>query len=196
MIFYQNHCWCNRSIWDNERYYSRHMVMIEECLRDAGNIYGYGDGAKTIEPDWKNLIYTKDVSGPLSPNDMNIIQKHTEKMVERGRSFEEIAEYTNILAEHYATNYNVPHLNQEVIDWLNENTQTYQRSENTHAWAIGNDDYRSRDTNSLTIWFERKIDAMKFIRTWSSHKKPTTYFNYFKDDRRYLDLKSNKLIPA
>ena len=39
---------------------------------------------------------------------------------------------------------------------------------------------------NLTLWFLRRRDAMKFIKEWSTHKKPTTYCNYFKDDRRTL----------
>jgi len=92
---------------------------------------------------------------------------------------------------------NVPFLKQEVIDWLNENVKDNQSSscKGEKGWCMGNDEYRSTGSSlELTLFFYRRSDAMKFIKRWSVHKKPTTYLNYFKDD--YKELKDGKLVKV
>jgi len=72
-----------------------------------------------------------------------------------------------------------PVLKNEVVDWLNENIKPQKDGE--PGWAIGNDEYRLIQNYRLTLWFQRRNDAKKFIRTWSKYKKSTSYFNYFDD---------------
>lgn len=79
----------------------------------------------------------------------------------------------------------------EVLAWLEENVEDmkgkdYSNEENKKGWCIGDKEYRSHDHLAITVFFRRRRDAMKFIKTWSTHKKPTTYLNYFKSDRRKL----------
>ena len=86
-------------------------------------------------------------------------------------------------------------LKPEVMDWLTKNVEDNKSSSDYGAkgWCIGNDEYRSSESGlSLTVFFYRRRDAMNFIKRWSTHKKPTTYLNYFKDD--YRELVDGKLV--
>jgi hypothetical protein len=88
--------------------------------------------------------------------------------------------------------HEVPNLAPKVIEWLNENVlDSSSDKKQPQGWAIGNEDYRANSHNSITLWFIRRGDAMKFIKEWSVHKKPTTFLNYFKDD--YRELHEGKL---
>ena len=105
---------------------------------------------------------------------------------------EEIEQYDEIVDFTYMRS--LPCLKQEIIDWLDENVQdnNSRYTESDKSWCMGNDEYRSHDHSSVTLFFYRRSDAMKFIKRWSVHKKPTTYLNYFKDD--YRELVNGKLI--
>jgi hypothetical protein len=83
----------------------------------------------------------------------------------------------------------VPCLNQDVIDWLNENVSDSTDKQMAHqpqGWAMGDTDYRKNDGSGFNLFFLRRRDAMNFIKEWSVHKQPTHYLNYFDDDRREL----------
>ena len=80
-------------------------------------------------------------------------------------------------------------LKPEVIEWLNENVKDRKDSDCVKGWAYGSDEYRSHDSSvSMSIFFHRRNDAMKFIKTFSVFRKPIHYLNYFKDDRKELNL--------
>lgn len=88
-------------------------------------------------------------------------------------------------------------LRQEVIDWLNENikdtSKPYGGNKTTKAWCIGNYRYRCTDSSSsFSIFFQRKKDAMAFIKRWSKWEKPINYCQYFTDVRKKLDLVTGK----
>lgn len=87
----------------------------------------------------------------------------------------------------------VPDLNPSALSWLEENVQDRKNEDNNKGWCIGNEKYRSRGALSLSIFFHRRRDAMKFIKTWSVHKKPVRYFNYFTDIKKKINFETGKL---
>lgn len=158
MHYHSNHMWCSESNWTGEIYCSRHMVGISEHY-DTN--------------DWGEMIYTTSVV------DQRKLDALREAMPDKADSVWEMI-----------CGVDAPCLQKPVVAWLYDNVKDLSRETEDNgtlrAWAIGDVDYRSRDFMNLNIWFQRKADAMAFIRKWSEHKKPTTYCNYFKDDRRKL----------
>lgn len=91
-------------------------------------------------------------------------------------------------------------LKPEVMQWLQDNIKDRKltKSEIEHGdvvkgWAVGNDEYNSNDSISFSLFFQSSKDAMKFIKTWSTHKNVVNYLNYFKDIRRKLNFKTGRL---
>lgn len=119
-----------------------------------------------------------DYNGP-EEDDFNNLLHENQVMIER-----------DLLGKMVEVPRNILTLNREVYDWLENNVEDMKGHDygdgDRKGWCIGDDDYRENDHLSLTVFFRRRRDAMKFIKTWSTHKKPTTYLNYFKDDRRRL----------
>lgn len=75
----------------------------------------------------------------------------------------------------------------EVIEWLKQNFAD-------RRWAIGTDAYNNMSSKlSICLFFQSARDALKFIKHWSSHKRPVNYFNYFRDIRFKLDEKTGTL---
>ena len=95
--------------------------------------------------------------------------------------------------------YETCRLKPEVMQWLNDNIKDVGPEEsdyNKHSkkgWAVGSDEYNSNSGISFSLFFQRRNDAMKFIKHWSSHKNPVSYLNYFKDIRRELDPTTGKM---
>ena len=177
MHYHQNHCWCSKSNWTDDVFYARYMVSIEQFPD-----FEIGQTLKeqVIPKDWKNLVYEEDIV-------------HEEYFEAHKKMFAGKEHYTDESIREFSTR-SCPFLKQEVIDWLNDNVAPSTREKDQpQGWCMGNDQYRIREEFRLTIWFARKNDAMKFIKTWSEHKEPTTYCNYFKDDRRKLI--NGKLVP-
>ena len=87
----------------------------------------------------------------------------------------------------------VRRLKPEIIKWLSENVKDRKCSGHKQGWCIGTDMYNSRDPLSFAIFFERQMDAMKFVRRWSSFKNPVHYLNYFKNIRKELNPLTHKL---
>lgn len=81
------------------------------------------------------------------------------------------------------------------MKWLKANVEdTKENGYKGHkGWAVGTDAYNKNVSDGFTIWFYRRKDALNFIKTWSVHKKPTSYFDYFKDIRKELDFNSMTL---
>jgi hypothetical protein len=125
-----------------------------------------------------------DYSGPEEEDYLNMLYEE-ETEIER-----------EILGRIMTVTKYVINLRPEVMKWLEENVEDMKGNDykdgDRKGWCVGNHDYRSHDSRSLTIFFRRRRDAMKFIKTWSSHKKPTTYLNYFKSD--YRELVDGKLV--
>lgn len=61
------------------------------------------------------------------------------------------------------------------------------------GYAVGTDNYNKNVGEGFSLWFYRRSDAMKFIKTWSQYRIPTTYFDYFRDIRKEIDLNTRKL---
>jgi len=78
-------------------------------------------------------------------------------------------------------------LKPHVIEWLEANVKD-------KGWTIGSPVYNSANTLDLDVFFIRRRDAMKFIKEFSVHKKPTAYFDYFRDKRMVLDTDTGKLV--
>ncbi len=183
MHFHENHCWCSNSNWNDENYDSRYMVVIDRHL-DLPHIERVPYRERVNEKDWDNLTHLiNDVWCQESYDEwIRVFEKSSDNKrdIERDERF----------AKADSTKNRVPALNQEVIDWLNENIDDDAKAkynDNMKGWCMGNDEYRATGTcSSVTVWFYRKVDAFRFMRRWSTHQKPTTYLNYFKDDYRVL----------
>ena len=81
-------------------------------------------------------------------------------------------------------------LKPEVISWLEDNVPDDKAGK---AWCVGSDKYIATDSGiSSAVFFQRRKDAMKFIKTWSKWKKPIHYCQYFTDIRKSLDLQTGK----
>jgi len=93
-------------------------------------------------------------------------------------------------------------LKPEVVDWLTKNIKdiklsqwmTKEKGYHPQGWAIGTPDYNSRDGLDLCVFFQRQTDALRFIRHWSSIKKPEYFFNYFSGKRLKYDVATKKLV--
>ena len=96
--------------------------------------------------------------------------------------------------EDYSYTKNINILKPKVFNWLNENVKD-RKGDSPKGWACGSDEYLNNDSSiSLSVFFHRKSDAMKFIKTFSVFQKPVYFLNYFKDDRRELDMETFKLV--
>lgn len=84
-------------------------------------------------------------------------------------------------------------LKSEVLLWLEENIPDFKGNK---GWCIGSQKYLYTDGGSFSIFFQRRRDAMKFIKTWSKWKKPLFYCQYFTDIRKQLDLTTGKYIDV
>lgn len=125
---------------------------------DAPNMVDI-DKLECDQDDWDKLITTKKV---VSREDASIAESMSKKY-----------------PEYKAYPRDCPVLKEEVVDWLNENIKPQRNGE--PGWAMGNDQYRVIQCYRLTLWFQRRNDAKKFMKTWSKYKKATSYFNYFDD---------------
>ena len=84
-------------------------------------------------------------------------------------------------------------LKTSVLEWLLMTIKDRKHNTHTKGWAIGSDTYSAENKTSFNIFFHRIPDAMRFIKTWSEYKKPVNFLNYFKDERRELDLTTGKV---
>lgn len=80
-------------------------------------------------------------------------------------------------------------LKPEVMDWLHNNVDDFKGSK---GWCVGSKDYDQNVSSSYSVFFQRRKDAMKFIKTWSKWKKPLVYCQYFTDIRKELNTETGK----
>lgn len=165
MNYLQNHIWCSESNWDNSHYDCRHLVSLSSYEK------GYAE-------DWGRLIDEK--ADTYLDRDNDVFIKALRKL---GASDEEIDE----CCTRYSKN-----LKPYVLQWLHENVSDRKGEECNKGWAIGSIRYRSNEVSSFTIFFHRKSDAMRFIKTFSVHRKPIYYCQYFTDIRKKLNLETMK----
>lgn len=162
MDYLKNHCWCNSSNWNGEHY-------------DCQIIVGLNNYEDHNKEDFLNITtkvkgfdqYNYDTLGKL--------------WLKRGVPEEEIR-------EQFHSEYNT--LKTEVVDWLNINVPD-DKSGNK-MWCIGDERYLMKDSCGINIFFQRRKDAMSFIKRWSKWKKPVYYTQYFTDVRKKLNLTTMK----
>lgn len=175
MHYHSNHCWCNNSHWNDESYMARHMVDVEKHL---------GYDTDDVEDDWINLV---DEVRVVDEKRLEINRKVWAEMAQKYPDKEMNVDEKQLRVMSMT---DAPTLKDDVLLWLEANVADAKDSyENgtTKGWCMGNQAYRSRgEYGRLTLWFQRKKDAMAFIKAWSVHEKPTTYFDYFKEIRKKL----------
>lgn len=96
--------------------------------------------------------------------------------------------YNDAFYRSYATK-TIRVFNQDVLDWLEKNVAD---SNGNKMWAVGSKDYQSIDGSGKSVFFNRRKDAMAFIKRFSQWKKPIYYTQYFTDVRKKLNLKTMK----
>ena len=188
MRYFTNHSWCSESCWDNKCFNSEVIVSIKEFI-DTDRISCYKN--KLQNPDWNNLIEIKKdcFDEKAYNNHLNFVETYKKNYKDEEITFS-LTKSDFIKENRY--------LKQEVIDWLNENIKNKLGSnkntplEDKKGWAIGNDAYRLTDHSQLNIFFDRQIDALKFIRKFSIFKEPTNYFDYFEDT--CADMEPEKIL--
>lgn len=85
-------------------------------------------------------------------------------------------------------------LNDEVIEWLNANIADMGGEK---GWCIGSEATLMRNPlSSMSIFFKRRKDSMRFIQVWSHWGKPLDHFDYLKDERKYLNTKNRRYKKA
>ena len=87
-------------------------------------------------------------------------------------------------------------LKPEVLTWLNDNIKDRKKlgyRPNVKGWGVGTDVYNSNNPIGFAVFFERTSDAFKFVKQWSSLKKPVDYCNRFSDVRKKLNFKTMTL---
>lgn len=164
MDYLKNHCWCSSSHWDKQNFDCQIIV----------NISSYED--YNVE-DWQNLFTT-------------------EKYFSQSR-YEEAKEmfsgeeyYTEDFFKSYAVK-TINILKEDVYQWLADNIPDDRYG--NKMWCLGSKEYRATDScSSFSFFFQRRKDAMKFIKTWSKYKNPVHYCQYFTDVRKKLNLETMK----
>ncbi len=169
MDYLKNHYWCSSSHWDNTHYDCSILVSLSS----------YKEGYKE---DWENLTYVTSV---FSQNSLTEYLESLEKLHKKypDRKFS---------SDGYTGHVNIRKFKPEVLQWLTDNVPDYQGNK---GWCVGSEEYTISDScSSLTIFMQRRSDAMKFIKTWSKWKKPIYYTQYFTDVHKKLDLTTLKYV--
>ena len=172
MDYLRNHCWCSSSHWDNKNFDCQIIVSLSS----------YKEG---YEEDWKNLTHEARVfSQEVMDNHTRLTEYMHEKYPDKG--------FDKKLIGPDVGHITVSKLKPEVMDWLSDNIEDINGKK---GWCVGSDEYIATDSRSgLSIFMQRRKDAMLFIKTWSKYKRPIHYCQYFTDVRKRLDLKTLKYI--
>lgn len=160
MNYLKNHCWCSDSIWGGV-YDCPIIVSVT-----AYTTYDKNDFALLTE---KHLFFSQTVY-ERNQQLFNTKPHHTD-------------EYHRELATR-----EVDFVRPEVVDWLAKNIP--DMSNGSPAWAVGSDEYQAQSNDSVSFFFQRRRDAMKFIKHWSEWKRPVHYTQYFTDVRKKLNLET------
>lgn len=162
MDYLQNHIWCGDSNWGGD-YHCRHLVSISSY--DSG-----------CEDDWESLTTTAKV---FNKDSYEMLSAYYE---ESGRVAPD--------REDDLFKKRVYIFKGEVVDWLHANVTDCK---DMKGWCIRSEsDLTSGSNLSLHVFFQRRSDAMKFIKVWSKWKKPINYCQYFSDVRKTLNLETLK----
>jgi hypothetical protein len=162
-----NHMFCTNSNWGGD-FWTRYMVSLDTLK-------------KVDQTDCQNLLMEKEAF------DEDRWQSMQGFFAEQGYSPERIEQHKAF----YNKKYKV--LKPEVLEWLANNVPNVKDAKQPQGWCVGSDTYQMSGSTDVAIWFARRKDALNFIRTFSVHKKPTTYFDYFKEIRKELNFKKNVL---
>jgi len=170
--------WCSKSNWDGKNYDSTHTVTLKKYI-DYDILLPAID--QKIDYDWNNCIVEKNV--------LNDSLKHQFlEHIKLGATYPN-QKTIDFAVKEYATR-KCPDLTPQIYEWLEQHvtpSTDKDRADNPMGWCIGHEQYRMNDAVAeFTIWFLRRRDAMKFIKRWSIHGKPTTFMNYFKDQKKKL----------
>ena len=182
--------YCSRSNWDSNAFCTSYMISIDK-FDGRSEFPSY----KVEDEDWKTLLEFKDNFWCQDVYDEHMARFASDAYKSKERK--STPEQNERFAKFDATKYGVPFLNQEVIDWLNENVmdaaKPYEQPAN--GWCMGDDSYRASGSSmDFALFFHRRKDAMAFVKRWSVHKKCTTYFDYFKEIRK--ELIGDKLVKV
>lgn len=176
MDYLKNHCWCSHSHWDNKHYNCQIIVSI----RRSEDYY---------ESDWKELMTIKKYFDEESATES--AQHMKDVWEDHGR------EYTDKDLEDYKEMVGTKEifvLKPEVLEWLTENVPDTKEGK---GWCVGNSHYTATDSGiSYPVFFQRRKDAMAFIKRWSKWKKPLHYTQYFTDVRKVLNVETGKYEQA
>lgn len=163
MDYLKNHCWCSDSNWGGM--YDCQIIVSIDCYEEYN------------QEDWNNL-FTKEKH--FSQEDYEEIKK-----ICIGKEYCTEDFYLSMSTKY--TNALKP----EVYQWLLDNVP--DSVDNEKMWCIGSKDYIFRDScSSFSFFFQRRKDAMEFIKTWSKYKKPVYYTQYFTDVRKKLNFETMK----
>jgi hypothetical protein len=167
MHHHVNHCFCTDAAHNNDFY-------------DAENIVGMTKYEDSDKEDWENLVvYEKVVNEADKKMHEDFRRDHPEAFNPDIPPFDSAEFFTR----------DTPTFKPEVFKWLKENIKD---QDGEPGWAIGSDQYRVHNVLSLDLFFKRRNDAKKFIRTFSRYKKRTSYYNHFDDTNLVLDLETGK----
>lgn len=169
MEYYTNHCWCSASNWDSDFFDCRFLITIN----------------KDVDKEFEDMLVTKKV---FMEEDYNRYVSCMKKALPE--VYISIVEKDSFKKGFYKK-YNA--LSEEVLQWLMDNVEDNKEGK---TWCIGDDNYLSTGyaQQTFTFFFKRRKDAMAFVKHWSKYKKPTTYFDYFRDKRKELNLETGKYI--
>ena len=177
MDYLRNHCWCRSSHWDNENFDCQIIVSLSS----------YEEG---YEEDWKNLTHKIRVFSQKLKNEQielaeSMVARHPEDFNDKYLS--------NVKNDKELGYRTISVFKPEVLEWLDKNVPDMKGEK---AWCVGSNDYNIEGSASgISVFMQRRRDAMLFIKTFSKWKKPINYCQYFTDVRKVLDLKTLKYKP-
>ncbi|WP_176251369.1 hypothetical protein [Sulfitobacter sp. HGT1] len=172
MDYLRNHCWCHSAHWDSKPFDCQIIVSL----------YSYREGYKE---DWENLTVESKYHHETYANEWVESMKAVWKEHGREKPPEEIEDYRQRVG-----NRTIRELKPEVLEWLAENVPDVAEGK---GWCVGDKSYNAGGiTSSYAVFFQRRRDAMAFIKRWSVHQKPINYCQYFTDVRKKLNLETGK----
>lgn len=173
MNYLKNHCWCSKSHWDNKHFDCQIIVSLSSY-------------EKHDKEDWDNLTESVYVFNQTKYDEEISFAK---SMIENYPNDYDQTYLDNIKSDKSTGFSYINVFKPEVLQWLDKNVPDIQGKK---AWCVGSNDYNLNNSGSLSVFFQRRRDAMLFIKTFSKWKKPVLYCQYFTDVRKKLDLNTLK----
>ncbi|QZI86173.1 hypothetical protein PODOV061v2_0029 [Vibrio phage 172P1] len=163
MDYLKNHCWCSSSHWDGKSY-------------DCQIIVGLSSYEEYDKEDWSRLTMEKAAFSQEDYDNWKTVFEGQDVTEEKLRRF--------------ATK-SIRVFRPEILNWLNDNVP--DDASGKKMWCVGSDTYNlAGSACSLNVFFQRRRDAMLFIKTCSKWKRPVNYTQYFTDVRKTLNLTTLK----